>query len=1012
MSQTFEEHISLVRDVLGILREYGIKISGPKCSWFQEEVEFLGHIVGCRGLRKSDKFMKTVREYPKPSSVKQLRSFLGLVNFQRKFIPHCSSISKCLSQLTSLPDNHILDWSDEMNNAFDTLKSLIAEHIELAYPDYTSAHKLELSTDASLSGSGACLSQVQNGEVRLIAYASMSFNSAQRAYSTIEKELAAIRWAVHTFRCFLFGVPFLLYTDHRPLVYMSNMRHHNMRIMRTLNELNEYNFEIRYRAGKDNHVADALSRIYADYIPAASPEQEGLPMGIQLLREVKGGGDSLIESLFEVLHHHKGLYNPDLLLPDSMEILRQNLAMELLANPTKYDLKLSKALKGKINLLQMPGKVIDVEFLPAFCAMYRLEIWVHTGSGLPVIYSDPNNTNCNSSIDERVHIQCNSGVHYNPLFETRLYKRPLPTEFLDLRDSSPCNADIGCEVEVSCAQYNECILACGLQHQQSAGVKTLIHINGRAYCALIDTGAQVSVLSDFVYEQICSDQVDCKVHPGGVEIVGLGCHTEALGIVEVSVGLVEPENTVWATFSVMKSDSLPFCAIIGVDLIRYLNIELDFYHSHFQFSLTGTCCKYDFLPRTGLASDCAVVCFAQEDVLPLSLPKCVQSILTESQVQLAQCSNFCIRKLYNHVLHKNDITLWKQTCLKPFRKYSNRFRILNEILWFCDSEKLIPVVPHAVLVELALHTHLEMSHLGRNKITQILAGCIWHPSLSHVCSDVCISCAVCQKFKVNLQSHMPPVLRIESSGPFDLVAVDLLQLPRTPHGYIGCFVIVDHFSKWLQCIPIRNKRSDTIANLFEHRVLPTLLTLPNRILSDNGREFASEQFNGVFDKFGIQHVYSTPYMPYSNGAVERANRTVSEMLRCVADKPNCWDACFSRVIVSYNNSFHSSLNMSPADCLLMNQHSIHTAAIVSNPVKSNWREGHPSFGSFKVGNKVLLKVQRSGHDTHNKFLPRFYGPFYIDAVGESGVTYEISRTLPNNETEHIKAHHSQLPEVG
>ena len=123
-------------------------------------------------------------------------------------------MAKPLTIHTGKKDKVKLEWTDEMNKAFQDLKEAICAHVELSYPDYSADAEMQLSTDASGFGAGDCLNQVQNGETRVIAYASMSFSVAQRNYSTIERKLAAIRWGVHTFRSFLYGVPFILYTTY------------------------------------------------------------------------------------------------------------------------------------------------------------------------------------------------------------------------------------------------------------------------------------------------------------------------------------------------------------------------------------------------------------------------------------------------------------------------------------------------------------------------------------------------------------------------------------------------------------------------------------------------------------------------------------------------------------------------------------------------------------------------------------------------------------------------------
>ena len=291
MSASFEEHLQLVGRVLETLRRYSIKIKPSKCHWFQEEVSFLGHLVGAQGLRKAPAYMKAVEDFPMPVTVKELQSFLGLVNFQRKYIPHCSQLAQPLSRLTGASGRQKLTWTGEMSDAFFALKDAMRHDLSLAYPDYSEgASKLELSTDASGTGVGACLGQIQLEEFRIIAYASMSFSKAQRNYSTLARELAAIRWAVKVFKAFLYGIPFTLYTDHRPLIYMNNMCRVNGRVMRTLNDLADFNFEIKYKAGRDNIPADAMSRMLVKPCEDVEARKDLLPAGLEVVQIIEGGG--------------------------------------------------------------------------------------------------------------------------------------------------------------------------------------------------------------------------------------------------------------------------------------------------------------------------------------------------------------------------------------------------------------------------------------------------------------------------------------------------------------------------------------------------------------------------------------------------------------------------------------------------------------------------------------------------------------------------------------------------
>ena len=262
MSSSFEEHLKLVRKVLHLLAEYGIKIKVKKCEVFRKEVTFLGHVIDGKGIRKSPEFVKKVREFVKPKTVKEMRQYLGLVNFQRKFIKNCSLLTKPLSAWTSGSKGKVIEWTQEMDECFESLKDEIEKDVLLAYPDYgPEMKKMELYVDASGTGVGACLLQSGEDESRVIAYGSMTFSETQKRYSVRDRELAAVRWGILNFRCFLAGVPFILVTDHKPLIYLNSMSVTNPRLMRTIEELSEFDFEIRYQPGIDNEAADYLSRM-------------------------------------------------------------------------------------------------------------------------------------------------------------------------------------------------------------------------------------------------------------------------------------------------------------------------------------------------------------------------------------------------------------------------------------------------------------------------------------------------------------------------------------------------------------------------------------------------------------------------------------------------------------------------------------------------------------------------------------------------------------------------------
>ena len=168
LSETFEQHLELVWKVLATLKRHGIKIKPAKCKWFHSKVKFLGHMLSYSGISKLPEYIEKVNAFPRPTTVKQLREFLGLVNFQRKFAPNVSTIGQPLFEKTGGNGKRKLQWTSAMNDAFMRLKEIMSKEIELAFPDYSiGASPLDLYVDASGRGVGHVLVKCRNPSLRL-----------------------------------------------------------------------------------------------------------------------------------------------------------------------------------------------------------------------------------------------------------------------------------------------------------------------------------------------------------------------------------------------------------------------------------------------------------------------------------------------------------------------------------------------------------------------------------------------------------------------------------------------------------------------------------------------------------------------------------------------------------------------------------------------------------------------------------------------------------------------------
>ena len=251
------------------LSSFKLKIKPKKSFFFQRSVLFLGHVLSNQGISVNPEKVEKIKDWPRPQRRKDLHSFLGLASYYRRFIPGFAAIVKPLQELLGPTNNKSLknvpitdtEWTGLCEVSFLRLKDVLTSAPVLAYPDYSKPFKVE--TDASLSGLGAVLSQEHNGRDKVIAYASRSLRPAEKSmrnYSSAKLELLALKWAItEKFREYLWGSKFTVYTDNNPLAYVQKSKLGAAQI-RWMSELALYDFEIKYRSGKSNVVADALSR--------------------------------------------------------------------------------------------------------------------------------------------------------------------------------------------------------------------------------------------------------------------------------------------------------------------------------------------------------------------------------------------------------------------------------------------------------------------------------------------------------------------------------------------------------------------------------------------------------------------------------------------------------------------------------------------------------------------------------------------------------------------------------
>jgi transposase InsO family protein len=266
-SSSRKMHLQHVNEALNLLGGAGLSLKLSKCHFFQEAVDYLGHVIRPGKLSVAEKNTAALRNAPLPRTQTELRSFLGLCNVYRRFVPRFAAVAAPLTGLLGKGTPPQLGTlSPQQINAFNTLRDKLLSPPVLALPRTTG--KLWLDTDASDGQLGTCLLQEQpDGKTLPLGYWSRTLNPAERNYSTTEKECLAIVWAVTHLRPYLEGTPFTVRTDHHALRWVMNLSDAQGRLARWRLRLAEFDFKVEYNPGASHHAADALSRLPHQPVP-------------------------------------------------------------------------------------------------------------------------------------------------------------------------------------------------------------------------------------------------------------------------------------------------------------------------------------------------------------------------------------------------------------------------------------------------------------------------------------------------------------------------------------------------------------------------------------------------------------------------------------------------------------------------------------------------------------------------------------------------------------------------
>ena len=257
-SDTWEEHMVILNEVLEAINGVNLVLNLRKCEFCKSQITYLGHKIGLGEIYPKEANIRAILEFPVPENKRQAMRFIGMVGYFRRFVPNFSTIAAPITALFKKDVN--FHFNNLCLESFNQLKALMVNQPVLISPDFKLPFKL--AVDASDLGTGAVLLQTVNGIDHPVSYFSKKFDKHQVNYSTIENELLGLLLALQHFEIYVGNspAPVVVYTDHNPLVFLNKFRNKNRRLTRWSLELQDFNLKIMHIKGVDNKIADALSR--------------------------------------------------------------------------------------------------------------------------------------------------------------------------------------------------------------------------------------------------------------------------------------------------------------------------------------------------------------------------------------------------------------------------------------------------------------------------------------------------------------------------------------------------------------------------------------------------------------------------------------------------------------------------------------------------------------------------------------------------------------------------------
>ena len=922
-----------------------IRFKPPKCSLFQKEVSFLGHIVSPEGIRCDPAKLAAVAKWPVPCHVTDVRSFIGFCAYYRRFIPQFSELTMPLFELCK--KNVTFQWTEERQEAFKSLKQALQDPPVLSYPKQ--GCQFILDTDASTKGLGAVLSQVQDGEERVIHYWSRALSATERNYCPTYLELLAVKSACNAMHSYLWGQPVIIRTDHASLQWLLNFKAPEGMLARWIAGLSEYHIQkIQHRPGRQHTNADAMSRIPTRPCPREDcwPCQEVL----RVRRERKAVFKLMQCVVPTITWLTDGISSdpapeasesmessPEAMLDDVVpEVVPESVSSETsqeLSQPeisdqpevSKVNLPVTKdectMTDGQCYLPQPKPKKLSARQFAARANLIVAEPKMKPGdipfqwakedlmSKLIDVAGELMNweneyPTPSDAMDPEYHVllekvRCFSAnaepVHIKPLTPDDYDLQPVPTE----SDQKPESAleELPYDARLILPRNRKRVRTHPPRNRTRQKQKHVLlpvpEKTRQKKKVSVNSARQPS--ADKLYVQTRAQSQPTPA--GDASQNSATVQSEASALTQSSETTVEEQQVSKPVQRGKKLDS----------------------------PVSETKLAADSHPTASVAPKVKAKAKKQEPPVPyfqdLWIRKYTLEDIKKAQEEdkdinaIRQLKKSCLlRPPYNDVASgssdfKTYWTLWKELIFHNDILY--RQQPASETYPYPVKRLVVPFSMRAELVSLA-HDHITAGHLGVNKSYSKLKSKFYWVGCKADIQRWCRRCHHCALVKPGGERLKVPLVQIPVGVPMEKVAADLIgPVPASRYGNTYVIVVEDYFTKWVEAYPIPSKEAYYTADRISAEFFARY-GIPLQFHSDQGTEFINKTLNGICDILNIDKTRTTPYRPASDGLVERTNRTLRSLLTIFMHTyKRDWEDLLPYVLMAYRSTEQESTGCTP-----------------------------------------------------------------------------------------------------